>query len=411
MENKYLELTCVKETAAGRGHNDVVIMEQIDENAFRVTEGRIGVRVGRFKPHSFTKTMEDWDAFLAEKEAHGYIVTKRKKMDRLTIQKGENGYKEIEDASVRELVKTLTDMANQAMEEAYSSSMEDISDEMIDLGKKTVDWLATNYQTASVEAFNLKLKTLYAAIPRKMDNLSKNLVKSKLEMQDKAAEEQELFDLMVDCVKNAREGKIVELGQTILEAKGIDIRPVTEAEKSEILKKLGQNANQYMDAWRVENHATRKRFEEFCAKEGLTPGHGIDQLFHGSRNENFWSIITTGLTINPVGVVITGKAYGNGTYFAPAAVKSLGYTSRCGSKWANGTAAFGFLGIYDVATGKRYDGHLGCDGSLCWEKLQKICPGAHCTYAESRFSGFQMDEVITYRDEQSSVKYLVRFRA
>ena len=410
MDNKYLEMTYVKETASGRGHNDVISIEDLGNGNMKITEGRIGVRVGRYKPHSYVRPVEEWDDFVKGRQDRGYLITKTKKMDRLTVTKQEGEYAPIEDLSVRELVEGLQGATRQLMEESYSMSMEDISEEMIALGKETVDWLATNYETASVEAFNNKLKTLYSAIPRKMDNILKHLVKSKNDMRDKAAEEQELFDIMIDAVKNAHEGKPQIARQTILEAKGIEIRPVTADEKKEILAKLGGNANQYLEAWRVENHMTRDRFEKFCEKENLTPGHGIDTLFHGSRNENFWSIITNGLTINPVGVVITGKAYGNGTYFAPAACKSLGYTSRWGSRWANGTENFGFLGIYEVATGKRYDGHHGCDGSLCWEKLQKLCPGAHCTWAEARWSGFMMDEVIVYQDCQSTVKYLVKFK-
>ena len=60
------------------------------------------------------------------------------------------------------------------------------------------------------------------------------------------------------------------------------------------------------------------------------------------------------------------------------------------------------MAIYKVATGNRYDGQLGTDGQLNWEKLQKIQPGAHCTWAECRYSGFQMDEVIVYKNEQST---------
>ena len=55
--------------------------------------------------------------------------------------------------------------------------------------------------------------------------------------------------------------------------------------------------------------------------------------------------------------MITGKAYGQGTYFAPDAIKSLGYTtSKADAKYGGGHESTGFMAIYKVATGNRYDG-------------------------------------------------------
>ena len=187
-------------------------------------------------------------------------------------------------------------------------------------------------------------------------------------------------------------------------------KSVTEKEKAHLKEKMGADADKYLNAWRITNKKTEARFDAFCKQENLSEKNGIDHLFHGSRTENWWSIVTNGLTINPTGVVITGKAYGQGTYFAPVAVKSLGYTSKAGSKWAKGTQETGFLAVYKVATGKRYDGSQGCDSSLNWKNLQKICPGAHCTWAEARYSGFMMDEVIVYQDCQDTIEYLIEFK-
>ena len=51
------------------------------------------------------------------------------------------------------------------------------------------------------------IKTLYAAIPRRIDNLSKVLAKRKLDFNDIIADEQELFDVMVNRVRNAQIGR------------------------------------------------------------------------------------------------------------------------------------------------------------------------------------------------------------
>ena len=60
-------------------------------------------------------------------------------------------------------------------------------------------------------------------------------------------------------------------------------------------------------------------------------------LWHGSRNENWMSIISNGLILNP-NAVITGKMFGQGIYFAPKSRKSFGYTSYDGSYWARGNS-------------------------------------------------------------------------
>ena len=143
--------------------------------------------------------------------------------------------------------------------------------------------------------------------------------------------------------------------------------------------------------------------------------NGIKYLFHGTKHENVWSILTTGIKNRPPkDTVLTGKAYGYGSYFAPDAIKSLGYTSRVGAKWTSGGQSYGLLLVCKVAVGKDgtyYDGHLGLDSGLCWEKLKSIAPDALCTWAESRYSGFMMDEVIVYQDCQDSVEYVIKVSA
>lgn len=404
---EYLELNFVAPTATGTGNNMQFIMENQGDGTFLCIDGRVGIKVGKNKPKQYVLPMSQWDEVYTNKVNRGYLLTKQKKMERKEVLKenvSSKGYGPIKDTAVQLIVDRLLAFANQVLDTNYTVKIDDISDEMVEYGKKILDELA-DFKKMSVAEFNNKLRVLYAAIPRRMDKLSKFLAKSESDFNDIVANEQELYDIMIGQIRSTND--ISKSNKTILEAMGIDIRPVTEEEKDRIIKKLGSEGNRYKNAWRIINYKTEKDFEEFCKKENLTEKKGIDHLFHGSRNENFWSIITNGLTVNPTGVVITGKAYGNGTYFAPQAVKSMGYTSRSGSRWANGTTSSGFLGIYKVATGKRFNGQGGCNHTLNWKNLQKICPGAHCTWAEARYSGFCMDEVIVYQNQQSTVEYLV----
>lgn len=400
---EYLELTFVKETATGKGLNSQVIMENLGDGNFHVIDGRVGIKVGPNKPKQYNLPMDDWDKYFYSKISKGYLVTKTKKLEKKTISRS-GGYVRIPDELVQELVERLMEYANQAMEENFTVKVDDISDEMIEYGKKVLGELSERCEKMSVAEFNNKLKVLFAAVPRRIDKLSDKLAKSKSDFANILDEEQELFDLMVNQVKHA--GTTSSNDQTILDAYGIVIRPETEEEIKDTKRLLTGQEQKYVRSWRIENKKTRGAFDRYCAEENLKEDSGIDHLFHGSKHENWWSIITNGLLLNP-NAQITGKAYGLGTYFAPDAIKSLGYTSRRGAKYTTGSMDTGFLGIYRVATGNRYDGHLGCDQKLTYKKLQEIQPGAHCTWAECRYSGFMMDEVIVYQECQSDIERFV----
>ncbi len=404
---EYLHFNFVKETATGKGLNSEITMERINDFEYTLTEGRVGVRVGRNKPKVHTLSMDTWNDKYEYYVQHGYLCTKTKKIEGFSkeVIKDYNGksYRKIADLSVANIVERIMGFASQCFQNEYSVKVEGISDEMLELGTTLLNELATDYPKMSVAAFNSKLIRYYTAIPRRIDNISKKLAKFPTDFADILAKEQELFDVMKSQLKNR---DIITEDETVLDSYGLKWQEVTDSEKESIIKLLNGEAK-LVNAWRIINERTEKNFNDYCQKRNLTEKSGISHLFHGSRVENFWSIITNGLTINPVGVVITGKAYGNGTYFAPNARKSLGYTSFAGSKWAGGNQSTGFMGIYKVATGKKYDGRNGCDSSLNWKKLQTICPGADCTWAESRWSGFIMDEVIVYQDCQSTIEYLI----
>lgn len=103
--------------------------------------------------------------------------------------------------------------------------------------------------------------------------------------------------------------------------------------------------------------------------------------------------------------------FGYGLYYAPKAKKSLGYTSLSGSYWARGSSNCGFMGLLDVAYGKPYDvySHTWDMGSLNYDKLQKICPGANCLHAHAGQMLYN-DEIVVYKEEQCTIKYLVELR-
>ena len=415
----YIEMTFVKETATGKGLNTQFIMENIGDGTFSVTDGRVGIKVGPHKPKRYVRPMEDWDRMFFAKMARGYLVTKTRKMDRKTIRQG-GSYKEIPDAAVREIVERLMGYANQAMEENFTVKVDDISDEMIDYGKEILGEMQSRYQKMSVAEFNSKLKVLYAAVPRRIDKLSEKLAKNKSDFVGIIEEEQEIYDLMIKQVRAAGLSGVAD--KTILDIYGLHIRPVTEEEEIYIKGKLTEQASAYQNAWKVTFDKSEAEFNEFCKKENLTfENGGINHLFHGSKHHCWWSILTNGIWCEPEKHPefcgsITGKAYGLGAYMAVDAIKSKGYTSFMGSKWAHGTEETGFMALFKAATGdpsRRFNGDRSrCHSTtLTWENLQKVQPGALCTWAECRYSGYMMDEIILYQENQFTIDYLIELGA
>lgn len=414
---EYVEMAFVKETATGRGRNEFFIMENLKNGMMKTTQGRIGITIGRYKPTTRLLPLEDWDAIYEGKIKKGYMPIKTKKMAKVEITKGQGGtngdFAPIEDVKVRTFVDELVAFAKHIFETSYTVKVDDISDEMIDLGRKTLDSLSSGYADMSLAEFNNKLKLLYTAIPRRMDKLSSHLARHKQDFAGILADEEDLFDVMVSQVRENRQEHKEE--KTILDANRIEMRTVTPEEEAYLKKILRGNAGKYMEAYKVCNHETAQELEHFAKDHDLSMDNGIKHLFHGTKHENVWSILTTGIKNRPPkDTVITGKAYGQGSYFAPDAIKSLGYTSRVGAKWTSGGQSYGLLLVCKVAVGKDgtyYDGHLGCDSSLTWNKLKAIKPDALCTWAESRYSGFMMDEVIVYQDCQDTVDYVIKVSA
>lgn len=89
----------------------------------------------------------------------------------------------------------------------------------------------------------------------------------------------------------------------------------------------------------------------------------------------------------------------------------LGYTSLSGSYWARGNSNSAFMALMDVAYGKPYDVH-SFDSKYYdfnYERLQKTCPGANCLHAHAG-SMLRNDEIIVYKEDQCTIKYLVELR-
>ena len=109
---EYVEMAYVKETATGRGHNEFFIMENLKNGSMKITTGRVGITIGRYKPTSQIFPIEDWDNVYAAKIRKGYMPIKTKKMDKIEVTKRNGGvqddsFAEIPDAKTQAFVNGL----------------------------------------------------------------------------------------------------------------------------------------------------------------------------------------------------------------------------------------------------------------------------------------------------------------
>lgn len=375
-------------------------------DSFRVEYGRIDA----------TKTttrypMSKWDSQIKNKLKKGYIdVTDLKKdlVEEFSSTNPESPYKEIENAAVRAIVEKLQSLARETIRKNYTVKASAVTQDMVDAAQKVIDALA-NY-SSTVEEFNDNLLKLFTVIPRKMGNVRDYLASKPEDFAKIISKEQDLLDVMRGQIYIKPDNESVEpvekKQQTILEELGLEMEEATVEDVALIKTLMNESVSKFRKAWKVKNLKTQEQFDKFVSENNIKDTR---LLFHGSRSENFWSIIKTGLVLRPTNAVITGKMFGYGCYYAPKCAKSIGYTSLSGSYWAHGGNNTAYMALFDVAYGTPYDVYDFNSKyyNLDYNKLQQFKPGANCLHAHTDKGMLRNDEIVVYKEEQMTIKYLI----
>ena len=357
-------------------------------------------------------SMSQWNSKYNEKIRKGYVDQSDLVEDLIQVQKPKQSeYKEIENKVIAEIVERLQEMAKQAISDNYTISSNKVTQAMVDEAQEILTGLL---DIPDVDTFNDMLLKLFTVIPRRMGNVKDYLVKSTEDFAKIIQREQDLLDVMrgqvvqkqiMDDTKDNDDNKNEN---TILEQLGLEFDECNDKDIAVIKDALGSCADRFYKAWKVKNVKTQERFEKFVKENNIK---NTKLLFHGSRNENWWSIINTGLVLKPTNAVITGKMFGYGIYYAPKARKSLGYTSLDGSYWVRGNSKSGFMALMDVAYGKPYDVYSFDSKyyNFNYDRLQEACNGANCLHAHEG-SMLRNDEIIVYKEDQCTIRYLIELR-
>lgn len=375
-------------------------------NQFRVEYGRVdATKTTAYYPIS------KWDTQIKSKLKKGYQdVTDLKKdlVEEISSANPESPYKEIENAAVKAIVEKLQSLARETINKNYTVKASAVTQDMVDAAQKIIDKLANNSTT--VEEFNANLLKLFTVIPRKMSDVRNYLADTTEDFSKIITKEQDLLDVMRGqiYVKPEIEPTVTveKKQQTILEELGLVIEEATRDDVALIKTLMKESADKFRKAWRVTNLKTQERFDKFVNANDIKDKR---LLFHGSRSENFWSIIKTGLVLRPTNAVITGKMFGYGVYYAPKCAKSIGYTSLSGSYWARGGNNTAYMALFDVAYGTPYDVY-NFDSkyyNLDYNKLQQFKSGANCLHAHADKGMLRNDEIVVYKEDQMTIKYLV----
>lgn len=373
---------------------------------FKVEYGRVdATKTTAYYP------MSKWNSQISSKIKKGYQdVTDLKKdlVQEISTANHESPYKEIENAAIKAIVEKLQNMARETIQKNYTVKASAVTQDMVDAAQKVIDKLANN--SATVEEFNASLLKLFTVIPRKMGNVRDYLAGNQEEFARIISKEQDLLDVMRGQIYVKPDDEPVvateKKQQTILEELGLIMEETTTDDVVLIKTLMNESASKFKKAWRVTNLKTQERFDKFVQENDIKDTR---LLFHGSRSENWFSIIKTGLVLRPTNAVITGKMWGYGIYFAPKCQKSIGYTSLSGSYWAHGGSNTAYMALFDVAYGIPYDTYSFDSKyySLDYNKLQQFCPGANCVHAHADRGMLRNDEIIVYKEEQLTIKYLI----
>ena len=381
---------------------------------FRVEYGRVqGGKQTTFYP------MSKWNSQINSKLKKGYKDITDLKQDLVEeVNTTETEYKPISNEEIRKIVEKLQSLARETINKNYTVTANTVTQAMIDKAQEQIEELVGVLNTYNKQSeinendlkdFNDRLIKLFGIIPRKMSRVKDFLAKEFNDFQTILQREQDLLDTMSSMVyvkPETPEYTEPQKNITILEELELEFEEATPEEIDQIKCLMNESADKFKRAWKVTNLQTKNRYDKFVKDYKIKDTR---LLFHGSRSENFWSIIRTGLVLRPTNVVITGKMFGYGIYTSNVFAKSCNYSSLNGSYWAQGKDTTGFVALFEVAYGTPYNVYSFDSKyyNLDYNKLQEFQKGANCLHAHADTGMLRNDEIVVYKEEQVNIKYLI----
>ena len=387
-----IKLICV----TPNNNNKYYYMEDLHNGSFKVSYGRVGA-----SETVLTYPISLWDKKYSEKLKKGYIDVTEK----ITAIK-KTGELDISDPDVKDLINFLMSEARQSIKRDYEISTESVTEEQINQCQNIINNIniAKDYNTPDnlkLQEVNERLVQLYTLIPRRMADTRHYFLKTwniPFLVELLQAEQSRL-----DTLKSQVNINQASSNGITLEELGFTCELASEADKDLIRKNTDFRLTNHR-VFKISNKETESVFN---------PNHlETKLLYHGSRNENFLSILQTGLKIRPKGVQTTGSMFGDGIYAANKARKSIGYTSLRGSYWASGHSNRAYLAIFEFATGNEWD-LLDSQSWSGWmsriDESQVKSKGCDSVFAKGGVD-LRNDEYVVYNSNQCTIRYLIELK-
>lgn len=391
-------------------NNKFYDMQENGDGTFTVVYGRIGS-----KSTTATYQMSEWRTKYNEKIRKGYVDNTHL----FAIHTPDTDASTIVDASVRKLMESFFRYAKNSISHNYMVSASEVTQKQVDEAQNLVNELIGMVGSkVKIDDFNAKLLELFKVIPRRMANVKEHLLqaapKTKDEvnsLREKIVEEQSTLDVMRSQVEiNEKQAEHTTTQDAdLLTVMGLKVEKIADERINKLIKlMMGEHSDKFIEAFSVTNLHTQQQFENNLPKQS---NKKTQLLWHGSRNENWLSILKTGLVLRPINAIITGKMFGYGLYFANEFSKSLNYSSVQGAYWTGGRSQEGYLAIFEVHTGNQFEisqhesWHMNLDG----KKLKSINQNYDSVFAKRGVS-LRNNEFIVYNEGQCTIKYVVKVK-
>jgi len=398
--------------------NKVYIMEEQPDGRIKCDYGRVGKDLV-----TVYKRSHEWNKVLQSKTnpRKGYQDVTDLIAETTTTSSNSTSSKtaDIKDNQVKQLFDDLMAYANKSIQRNYKVTQDAVTQAQIDAAQEVLTKASGLAKVGvDVKEINDLLIRLYTIIPRKMKDVRDYLIDAADDKDDLdkiknfLANEQDTLDTMAGQVKliSQQKGSTIDDdldgdGEiTLLEQMGLEVSVETDPKQLELIDRLvGPTKDRLKKVYKCVNKKTQAVFDKHY---GNARFKDRKLFWHGSRNENIFNIIQSGLLIRPSGAVHTGSMFGDGIYYANKAQKSLGYTSVRGSYWVNGSSNKGYLLLYDVYHGKQKD--IYKHDSSCYSLSQKVMDdeGYDSVYAHGG-ADLRNDEFIIYNPKQCTIKYII----
>jgi poly [ADP-ribose] polymerase len=407
-------------------------MTKLNDSQWEAQWGRVKgdlTKINQSEGQRKVYSMYDWDKTYREKTKKGYSdVTHFYEVIDVSTNlvngvQTQDPTSVIKNQTVKQLMIDLQKYASISVKANYTISSDSVTQIMVDEAQLKLDTIKSFIKiNGNVQSINSELIEFYKIIPRKMEHVRNYLIDSlktdsDLEkVQKMIGNEQDTLDVMAGQVKLKAQQKELDAKNkqkeidastnipstepvSLLDQMGLEVEPATSKEIEEVKKLAGGDASKVKKVFKVVNKSTFKKYQ--------TVKQVDEHLFwHGSRNQNWFNILQTGLLIRPSGAIHTGSMFGDGIYFANKAAKSLGYSSFRGSYWAGGSDNKAYLALFKVNVGKQkhITRHTHDCYSLSQSKLSR--EGFDSVYAHGG-ADLRNDEFIIYTPERCTVAYLV----